>query len=364
MAAILSIDGVCKRFGAHTALDRVDLTVEQGEFIALLGPSGCGKTTLLRTIAGFLTPDTGRIAIAGQDVSRLPAHRRPLNTVFQNYALFPHLNVLDNVAYGPRRQGLSKRQAHEKARDALAMVGLPDMGARYPREMSGGQQQRVALARAIVNEPKLLLLDEPLSALDLKLRRRMQLELKHLQARLGIAFVFVTHDQEEAMTMADRIVVMHAGRIEQIGQGPEIYRAPATRFVAEFIGEANLLPYQRVPGACAITLTLQGGTLACPQVPDAPSGIAVLRPEDIVLSGVTPGALPEGEAVLPEREAALHGVITDVIRIGSHTLVHVRVDDQTLIARLAGAAPADVVAGGTVRLAFDPARLHLIGGAT
>ena len=214
MSALLTIEGVSMRFGAYQALDRIDLAIQQGEFVALLGPSGCGKTTLLKSIAGFLKPEVGRILIDGQDVSRLPAHRRPLNTVFQNYALFPHMTVLENVAYGPRRQGASKAQAADRARGALDMVGLADFGPRYPREMSGGQQQRVALARAIVNQPKLLLLDEPLSALDLKLRKRMQLELKHLQARLGIAFIFVTHDQEEAMTMADRVVVMHAGRIE------------------------------------------------------------------------------------------------------------------------------------------------------
>src|SRR5690606_20851581 len=215
---------------------------------ALLGPSGCGKTTLLRAIAGFLAPDAGSIAIDGRDVVALAPHRRPLNTVFQNYALFPHMTVLENVAYGPRRQGAPRAQAHERAREALAMVGLQDHGQRYPRQLSGGQQQRVALARAIVNRPRLLLLDEPLSALDLKLRKRMQLELKHLQERLAIAFIFVTHDQEEAMAMADRIVVMDSGRIEQAAPVDEIDRKRATRFAAESIGEANVLNGRPVAG--------------------------------------------------------------------------------------------------------------------
>ncbi len=214
---LLSIAGITKRFGSQEALKAVSLDIAEGEFVALLGPSGCGKTTLLRCIAGFLAPDEGSIAIGGEDVTRLPPYRRPLNTVFQNYALFPHMNVRENVAYGPRRHGASRAEAAARAAEALSLVGLDGFAERYPRQLSGGQQQRVALARAIVNRPRLLLLDEPLSALDLKLRKRMQLELKHLQERLGIAFVFVTHDQEEAMTVADRLVVMDAGRIEQVG---------------------------------------------------------------------------------------------------------------------------------------------------
>jgi spermidine/putrescine transport system ATP-binding protein len=242
---ILAIEGLSKDFGGQAALTEIDLTIEQGEFIALLGPSGCGKTTLLRCIAGFLTPETGVVRVAGEDVTGLPPYRRPLNTVFQNYALFPHMSVADNVAFGPRRKGASRAEALVLAEESLDLVGLSGFGERFPSQLSGGQQQRVALARALVNRPKLLLLDEPLSALDLKLRRRVQGELKQIQHRLGIAFLFVTHDQEEAMSMADRIVLMNRGRIEQVGRGQDIYAKPATRFAADFIGDANLLEVER-----------------------------------------------------------------------------------------------------------------------
>ncbi|WP_233233757.1 ABC transporter ATP-binding protein [Bordetella sp. LUAb4] len=356
MSVLLDVQGVSKRYGTHQALDAVDLQVSQGEFVALLGPSGCGKTSLLRAIAGFLPTDGGRIAIDGEDVGRLPAHRRPLNTVFQNYALFPHMTVEENVAYGPRRQGSGRAEARRRALDALSMVGLESMGARYPRDMSGGQQQRVALARAIVNAPKLLLLDEPLSALDLKLRRRMQFELKHLQERLGIAFVFVTHDQEEAMTMADRIVVMNGGRIEQVGTGPQIYRAPASRFVAEFIGEANMLSYARQGEVLRMTglAGLDVPVAALPLSDAAPMrGTAVLRPEDLI---PLPG---DGMARAPRIDAR----VTDVIRAGSHTVVLAQAAGVLLQARMPGDT-CGLEVGATVALAFDPARLHLIGNAS
>ncbi|QKH37404.1 ABC transporter ATP-binding protein [Achromobacter pestifer] len=346
MSALLTIEGVSMRFGAYQALDRIDLEIQQGEFVALLGPSGCGKTTLLRSIAGFLRPESGRILIEGQDISRLAAHHRPLNTVFQNYALFPHMSVLENVAYGPRRQGASRQQAAERARAALDMVGLADFGPRFPREMSGGQQQRVALARAIVNQPKLLLLDEPLSALDLKLRKRMQLELKHLQAKLGIAFIFVTHDQEEAMTMADRVVVMHAGKIEQVGGGTEIYRHPATRFVAEFIGDANFMAYTASGGE--LLLDAQGLRLPFPGKTAPAHGVAVLRPEDLRLAD-DPAA------------HGLDGTVTDVINVGSHCMIHVDIGGQVLVARHGGIAPSGLGPGAAARLAFAPEHLHLIG---
>ncbi|TRM51536.1 ABC transporter ATP-binding protein [Achromobacter sp. LC458] len=347
MSALLSIKGVSMRFGAYQALDRIELDIQQGEFVALLGPSGCGKTTLLRSIAGFLTPESGRILIEGQDISRLAAHHRPLNTVFQNYALFPHMTVLENVAYGPRRQGASKKDAADRARAALDMVGLADFGARYPREMSGGQQQRVALARAIVNQPKLLLLDEPLSALDLKLRKRMQLELKHLQAKLGIAFIFVTHDQEEAMTMADRVVVMHAGRIEQVGAGTDIYRRPATRFVAEFIGDANFMTYTAADDD-ALRLDTQGVLVPLAGHAAPARGVAVLRPEDLRLA--------DGQDA-----CRLTGVVADVINVGSHSMIHVDVGGQTVVARHSGIAPSGLLPGATVSLSFAPEQLHLIG---
>jgi spermidine/putrescine transport system ATP-binding protein len=352
MSVLLSIDSVCKNFGSYQALDTINLDIEQGEFIVLLGPSGCGKTTLLRSIAGFMQPDSGTIAIDGQDVSRLPPYRRPLNTVFQNYALFPHMTVLENVAYGPRRQGVNRTEARDRAREALAMVGLEALSDRYPRGMSGGQQQRVALARAIVNKPKLLLLDEPLSALDMKLRKRMQLELKHLQAKLGIAFIFVTHDQEEAMTIADRIVVMNAGRIEQTGSSSDIYSAPASRFVADFIGEANLIDYQAT-GADEIRLNIRAKPLPRDTRNIARQGVAVLRPEHLqVLDAATPETVNCCE---------IQGTVSDIVTVGSHTLIHTLIDGQPIVARTMGFPRADMMAGSAVRLGFNPAHLHLIG---
>lgn len=351
MSVLLSIDSVCKNFGPYQALDNINLDIEQGEFIVLLGPSGCGKTTLLRSIAGFMQPDSGSIAIDGQDVSRLPPYRRPLNTVFQNYALFPHMTVLENVAYGPRRQGVNRGEARERAREALALVGLEALGDRYPSGMSGGQQQRVALARAIVNKPKLLLLDEPLSALDMKLRKRMQLELKHLQAKLGIAFIFVTHDQEEAMTIADRIVVMNAGRIEQTGTSSAIYSAPASRFVADFIGEANLIDYQ-VTGNDEIRLGIRNQPLARNTSAIPSQGVAVLRPEHLQVLDTAAAQTPGCHEI--------HGTVSDVVTVGSHTLIHALIDGQMIIARTMGFPGPHMVAGSTVRLGFNPAHLHLI----
>lgn len=247
---ILAARGLCRQFGGYVALDQVDLDIGEGEFVALLGPSGCGKTTLLKLIAGLVEPTAGKLAIGGRDMHKVPANRRPVNTVFQNYALFPHMTVFDNVAFGLRRARHAEARIAEEVKSSLRLVGMEDFIDRYPAQLSGGQQQRVALARAIVNKPAVLLLDEPLSALDLQLRKRMQLELKALQRHLGMTFIFVTHDQDEALTMADRIVVMNRGRIEQIGSGEEIYHRPATRFVAGFVGEANFLqiPHEPVQG--------------------------------------------------------------------------------------------------------------------
>jgi ABC-type Fe3+/spermidine/putrescine transport system ATPase subunit len=240
-SAEVTLRGLSKRFDDVVAVDSVDLHVSEGEFLSLLGPSGCGKTTTLRLIAGFEQPDEGSILIGGEDVSRLPPYRRDVNTVFQSYALFPHLKVLDNVAYGLKQRGFPKDQRHERARAMLELVRLPDIEARKPRQLSGGQQQRVALARALVMEPKVLLLDEPLGALDLKVRRQLQIELKRIQETVGVTFVYVTHDQEEALAMSDRVAVMSAGRIEQIGTPGEIYDTPASPFVADFIGETNFI---------------------------------------------------------------------------------------------------------------------------
>jgi len=346
---ILAIDGLSKHFGGQAALTAIDLAVEQGEFIALLGPSGCGKTTLLRCIAGFLTPEAGTVRLAGEDVTQLPPYRRPLNTVFQNYALFPHMSVADNVAYGPRRQGTSKGEAAKRAAEALELVGLAGFGERLPAQLSGGQQQRVALARAIVNRPQLLLLDEPLSALDLKLRKKVQSELKQIQHRLGIAFLFVTHDQDEAMSMADRIVLMNRGRIEQIGRGQDIYARPATRFAADFIGDANLLEVERRGNG---SLSLLDGAVILP-ASDAPQGTltGVLRPEDILIAS-TPAA----------DHLALPAVLSDIVHVGSHASVTLSVSGNILTARLAPSALAGLSAGQTVFANIRLSDLRLVSG--
>jgi spermidine/putrescine transport system ATP-binding protein len=237
----VELRGVTKRYGEIAAVDDLSLGVRHGEFLSLLGPSGCGKTTTLRLIAGFEHPDEGSLLLGGEDVSNRPPYKRNVNTVFQSYALFPHLNVLENVGYGLKQRRVNRAARERRAREALDLVRLPRLEARKPRELSGGQQQRVALARALVMEPRVLLLDEPLGALDLKVRRELQIELKRIQERVGITFVYVTHDQEEAMVMSDRVAVMNRGRIEQLDAPREIYDRPASQFVAEFIGETNLI---------------------------------------------------------------------------------------------------------------------------
>src|SRR5437868_8734049 len=239
--AALRLEGIRKSFGHVAAVAGVDLTVEEGEFFTLLGPSGSGKTTLLRLIAGFERPDGGRIELGGRDVTSLPPHLRETNTVFQDYALFPHMTVAENIGYGLRVRGVQRSDRRDLVERALRMVRLEGLDQRRPNQLSGGQRQRVALARAVVNEPQVLLLDEPLGALDLKLRQEMQLELKRIQKEVGITFVYVTHDQEEALTMSDRVAVMSNGRIEQIGLPVDVYERPATEFVAGFIGISNLL---------------------------------------------------------------------------------------------------------------------------
>jgi putative spermidine/putrescine transport system ATP-binding protein len=237
----IRVAGLRKSYGDVVAVDTIDLEIARGEFFTMLGPSGSGKTTTLRMIAGFETPDAGTIELAGEDVSRLPPYDRPVNTVFQDYALFPHMTVQDNVEYGLRVTGVKKGERRQRAQEALGMVRLPSYGNRKPAQLSGGQRQRVALARAIVNRPKVLLLDEPLGALDLKLRQEMQIELKSIQREVGITFVYVTHDQEEALTMSDRIAVFNEGRIEQVGPPAEVYERPQSEFIAGFVGVSNVI---------------------------------------------------------------------------------------------------------------------------
>jgi spermidine/putrescine transport system ATP-binding protein len=286
---VIEIDHVTKRFDDYVAVADADFTIGAGEFFSMLGPSGCGKTTTLRMIAGFETPTTGAIRLEGVDVSKVPPHKRNVNTVFQHYALFPHMTVWDNVAYGPRSMKKDKAEVTRRVDEILDIVRLTDFAKRKPAQLSGGQQQRVALARALVNYPSALLLDEPLGALDLKLRHAMQFELKRIQREVGITFIYVTHDQEEALTMSDRIAVMNVGNVEQIGSPTEIYDSPATVFVANFIGQANLWPgiQTRVDGDVAdvsvlgTTLRARPGTTRI-----EPGGQATLmvRPERLRIS--------------------------------------------------------------------------------
>jgi spermidine/putrescine transport system ATP-binding protein len=249
---------VTKRFGDFVAVDDLVLQIKDGEFFSLLGPSGCGKTTTLRMIAGFEQPTSGQISIHGQQVAGVPAHRRPVNTVFQSYALFPHMTVAQNVAFGLEMQKVPGAEIKRRVAEALELVQLPRLGGRKPGQLSGGQQQRVALARALVNRPQVLLLDEPLGALDMKLRKAMQLELKQIQSEVGITFIYVTHDQEEAITMSDRIAVMHDGLVQQVGEPWEIYEHPANRFVADFIGETNFVDGQIVDLNGFATVNVKG----------------------------------------------------------------------------------------------------------
>ena len=286
---VVEISHVSKQFGDFKAVDDANFGIRQGEFFSMLGPSGCGKTTTLRMIAGFEQPTSGEVRLDGKDVSKVPPYKRNVNTVFQNYALFPHMTVFDNIAFGPRSTKAPKGEIAGRVKEMLEIVHLADFAERRPTQLSGGQQQRVALARALVNYPSALLLDEPLGALDLKLRQTMQLELKRIQREVGITFVFVTHDQEEALTMSDRIAVMNAGRVEQIGTPEEIYHRPATVFVAGFIGVANLIPAAvvAVTGDLA-TVEAAGHRFGVPvtdeSIRPADSAVVMVRPERLHIS--------------------------------------------------------------------------------
>jgi len=331
MKAAIELQDVSRAFGPIVALDHVSLTIAPGEFFALLGPSGSGKTTCLRLIAGFDIPDTGRILLEGEDVTDIPPYDRNLNTVFQDYALFPHMSVAENVAYGLRVRRVGAAERRKRALEMLELVQLGSFGDRRPAQLSGGQKQRVALARALINQPKVLLLDEPLGALDLKLREEMQAELKGLQQRLGITFVFVTHDQGEALSMADRVAVFSQGRIEQLDTPRGLYARPRTAFVADFVGSANV-----VEGPAAERLTGRSAPFA-------------IRPELIEL--LPAGATPAAGTV------SCSGTLEEVLYHGASSRCHVRVDAATVlaVARAESATTAPLPATGSpVQLAWRP----------
>jgi spermidine/putrescine transport system ATP-binding protein len=364
----IELIGVEKEFAsAHgnvAAVEQVDLVIREGEFFSLLGPSGCGKTTTLRMIAGFEEPTSGRILLHGRDMVGVPAYRRDVNMVFQQYALFPHMDVFENVAFGLRRKKVGKQDIRRRVTEALHLVELEGREKRKPGQLSGGQQQRVALARALVNQPRALLLDEPLGALDLKLRQAMQLELKRIQREVGITFVYVTHDQEEALTMSDRLVVMNAGRIEQLGAPREMYERPATRFVANFLGTSNLI---------AGRLARRGDGL----------GLDGLGPDERVLLAAAPGLQPGQDAevaVRPEKmvlraaddpppphQCALRGTVTEVVYLGTSTQYRVRTDSGAQVAvykQNAATSPGtDVQAGHVGWLSWLPEHSYVLGAS-
>jgi spermidine/putrescine transport system ATP-binding protein len=339
--AVIGIEKVSKRFGGFVAVHEADFSIASGEFFSLLGPSGCGKTTTLRMIAGFEQPTSGRITLEGKDVSRVPPYKRNVNTVFQHYALFPHMNVFDNVAFGPRSRRVARGEISKRVTDLLEIVRLADFANRKPAQLSGGQQQRVALARALVNYPSALLLDEPLGALDLKLRQAMQLELKRIQREVGITFVYVTHDQEEALTMSDRIAVMNDGHVEQIGTPEEIYGAPRSVFVAGFIGVANLVRVgvDSVNGKTA-TVTLPGDThspavLSGPPIAAGTTATLMLRPERVRLSSAEPSAAAARLAAAVTQLTFQGPVVRTELRAadGAEIVAHIGPDDDLPVLR-------------------------------
>ncbi len=353
----VELRGVTKRFDEVTAVADLSLEIGQGEFFTLLGPSGCGKTTTLRMIAGFEETTAGQVLIAGEDVAGLPPHKRPTNTVFQSYALFPHLSVSDNVAFGLRRKRVGKDEIKRRVASELERVGLAREAQRKPNQLSGGQQQRVALARALVNFPKVLLLDEPLGALDLKLRKGLQLELKQIQREVGITFVYVTHDQEEALTMSDQIAVMNLGRVEQVADPEQVYERPETTFVAGFIGVSNLMPATVEAGG---GVHLDNG----PTVPAAEDGFrpgercqAVVRPEKLHIGRVDERA--DGD--LPSVE----GTVESSVYLGTSTQIVVDLGDDvrmTVLHPNASEAERQRLPGGgaRVRLSWHPDHMHLV----
>ncbi|MHC8510433.1 MAG: ABC transporter ATP-binding protein [Rhodospirillales bacterium] len=360
---IISIRNVTKRFGAFTALSDVSIDIEPGEFFALLGPSGCGKSTLLRIIAGFETPSGGEVLLDGEDMTRLAPNKRPVNMVFQSYAVFPHMSVAKNVAYGLRLDGLSRDEAHEKVSAALAQVHLQDFKDRMPDQLSGGQRQRVALARALVKRPRVLLLDEPLSALDARLRDEMRLELVKLQQSVGVSFIMVTHDQSEAMATADRIAVLDEGRLRQVASPMELYRAPCDTFVADFIGTINLFEPEdmREESGMAVITAKDIGECRLPKAAVAALGGALsgarlaVRPEKIrVFTGPPP----------PAESAARRAKLGDVAFQGDSSIVEIILESGRAISALANEDTAgpllDMDPGADIWCAWDDADMLLL----
>jgi putrescine transport system ATP-binding protein len=356
---LLRIDAVAKKFGKFRTVDKLSLDIRAGEFFALLGPSGCGKTTLLRMLAGFETPDEGRILLDGKDIAQVLPHQRPVNMMFQNYALFPHLNVRDNIAFGLKRAGMPRPDINTRVAEMVALVKLDGLEKRKPDQLSGGQKQRVALARSLARRPQVLLLDEPLAALDKKLRESTQLELMELQRRLGMTFIIVTHDQEEAMTMASRIGVMDAGRLEQVATPRELYEAPASRWIAEFVGEVNLFDGQVEPhdGNRLAVATRDAGTIfvAEPRHPVTKATVCVaIRPEKVKLSRRGPAS----DAVNAHAINRLEGVVTDVSYLGGFTTYKVKLDSGAVLrSSMANTARLDIdaySAGQRVMAWFTP----------
>jgi spermidine/putrescine transport system ATP-binding protein len=345
----IALTAVSKRFGSHTAVDDVTLEIAEGEFFSMLGPSGCGKTTTLRMIAGFETPDTGRVVLKGADVTAVSANKRPVNMVFQQYALFPHMSIYDNVAFGLKVKRVPRGEHRERITELLRVVDLQGLENRRPKQLSGGQQQRVALARALVNRPAALLLDEPLGALDVKLRKQMQLELKRIQNELGTTFVYVTHDQEEALAMSDRIAVMNRGQVEQLGSPREIYDNPRTAFVADFIGSLNALD---------VTIDELVGGYAVSRLGEHERVVAAVDGTHTVGEAVRVAVRPEHVkiGVAPNEGSRVDGTIAELVYLGMYTQFHVDTRAGRIVShRLADEKhTAQLQSGARVTLSWSP----------
>ncbi|HEY6067146.1 MAG TPA: ABC transporter ATP-binding protein [Gaiellaceae bacterium] len=348
----IAVEGVRKRFGSVDAVQDVTLSIGEGEFFSMLGPSGCGKTTTLRMIAGFEVPDEGRIVLQGQDVTRVSPARRSVNMVFQQYALFPHMSIQDNIAFGLKVKHVPRAEHRDRVNEMLRVVELEGFERRRPRQLSGGQQQRVALARALVNRPAALLLDEPLGALDVKLRKQMQLELKRIQHELGTTFVYVTHDQEEALSMSDQIAVMNGGRVEQIGSPREIYEHPRTAFVADFIGSLNALELTvgELVGGYAVARFGESERVVVPVGRDVHAG-------DVLRVAVRPERVQIGPHGRPSADggSALDGTVAEIVYLGMYTQFHVQTRAGRVVChRLADEPIGALAEGSAVSLSWDP----------